>query len=111
MANGIFFMLVKHYVKIAILIKKKPKVGYVNATKWDGGMIFPKDEGVGYWESGEIRIGKSTNSGKTFFEFLGQENTKNDRFSLMQQHFNFPHKLEWTKRFWKTNWGISRESQ
>ena len=36
------------------------------------GMIFPKDEGVGDWKSGEIQIGQSPTLGKTFFEFLGQ---------------------------------------
>ena len=57
-------------------------------------MIFPKDEGMGDRKSGEIRIGQSPTLGKTFFEFLGQENTKNDHLSLMQQRFSFPHELE-----------------
>ena len=56
-------------------------------------MIFPKDEGVGHWKSGEIRIGQSPTLGKTFFEFLGKENTKNDHLSLMRQCFTFPHEL------------------
>ena len=49
-------------------------------------MIFPKDEGVGKFDSG-----KSPTLGNVFFELLGQENTKNDHFSLTQQRFSFPH--------------------
>ena len=33
-------------------------------------MIFPKDEGVGDWKSGEIRIGKSPTLGKNVFELI-----------------------------------------
>ena len=58
-------------------------------------MIFPKDEGVGDWKSGEIQIGKSPTLGKNiFFEFLGQGNTKNNHLSLMLQHFTFSHDLD-----------------
>ena len=67
---------------------------YINATTGDGGMIFPKDERVGDWKSEEIRIGQSPALGKTFFEFLGKQNTKNDHFSLMWERFTFPHDLD-----------------
>ena len=43
-------------------------------------MVFPKDEGVGDWKSGEIRIGQSPTLGIFFVEFLGQENTKRPFF-------------------------------
>ena len=59
-----------------------------------GACFCPKDVGVGDWKSGEIRIGKSPTLGKTFFEFLGKENTKNNHLSLMWQRFIFPHELE-----------------
>ena len=64
-------------------------------------MIFTKDEGVGDWKSGKIRIGQSPTLGKTFFEFLGQENTKNVHSSLIRQCFSFPHDLDWKKGFLK----------
>ena len=43
-------------------------------------MIFPKDEGVGDWKSGEIQIGQSPTLGKMVFEFLGQETPKTTTF-------------------------------
>ena len=79
------------------------------------GNDFPKDEGVGDWKSGEIRIGQSPTLGKTFFEFLRQENTKNDHFSLMQQRFTFPHDGEWKNDFRKTNlafmWQVTSKNE
>ena len=72
-------------------------------------MIFPKDEGVGDWKSGEIRIGQSPTLGKTFFEFLVQENTTNNHFSLMWQRFTFPHNFGMEKRFWKPNYAFMQQ--
>ena len=66
-------------------------------------MTFPKDEGVGDWKSREIQIGQSPTLGKMFFEFLGQENTKNGHLSLMQHRFTFPHDFAMEKHFGKTN--------
>ena len=66
-------------------------------------MIFPKDEGVGDWKSGEIRNGQRPTLGKMFFEFLRQENTKNGHLSLMWQRFTFPHDWEWKNDLEKTN--------
>ena len=71
-----------------------------------GAWFFLKDEGVGDWKSGEIRIGQSPTLRKTFFEFLGYENTKNDHLSLMRQRFTFPHDVDWTKTFLETQLGI-----
>ena len=57
----------------------------------DGGMIFPKDEGVGDWKGGKkFKMGRAPFLEKYFLNFLGQENTKNDYLSLALDHFTFP---------------------
>ena len=68
-------------------------------------MIFPKDEGVGDWKSGEIRIGKSPTLGIFFFEFLGQENTKRPFFPHAVV-FLLPSRFGLKKTFLETQWGI-----
>ena len=74
-------------------------------------MIFPKDEGVGYWKSGEIQIWKSPPLGNFFILFLGQENTKNDHLSLMWQRFTFPQDFSMEKHFGKTNSAFMQSKQ
>ena len=67
-------------------------------------MIFPKDEGVGDWKSwNKFELGRSPILEKEFFEFLGQENTKNDHLFLMQQRFTFSHDFGMEKYFGKIN--------
>ena len=47
-------------IKLKLQFLLKPTTAYVNSTKWDGGMIFPKDEGVGDWKSGnKFELGRA----------------------------------------------------
>ena len=69
-------------------------------------MIFPKDEGVGDWKSGEIRIGKIPTLGKTFFEFLGKENTKKQPPIPHAAVFHLPSRLGMEKTFLEFELGI-----
>ena len=100
-----FFMLAEHYVKIAILIKN-PKPAMSMQLNEMGAWFFLRMREWGIGRVGKFELGRAPLWEKVFFEFLGQENTKNGHLSLMRQRFIFPHELEWTKHFWETNLGI-----
>ena len=70
-------------------------------------MIFPKDEGVGDWKSGQkFELGRAPILEKRFLNFLGKKTPKTTTFPSCRSAS--PSLTMWIekKHFWKPNWGI-----
>ena len=72
--------------------------------RWGHDFLRMREWGIG--RVGKFPIGQSPTLGKTFFEFLGKENTKNGHLSLMRKCFTFAHDWDWKKCFLETQLGI-----